>query len=81
MLRQPLIDGRFEATWTFSSQIHRRATIERLAHRYTAALNALIDSRQSAEAGGFSPSDFPAAHVDQQQLDRLLSSLGPKAHQ
>ena len=71
-------DGRFEATWTFSSSMHHRATIERLAHRYTAALNALIESRQAPNAGAFSPSDFPMARVDQQQLDRLISSLDGK---
>jgi amino acid adenylation domain-containing protein/non-ribosomal peptide synthase protein (TIGR01720 family) len=71
--------GRFEATWTFSGSMHQRATIERLAHSYTAALNALIESRSSPDAGGYSPSDFPAARVDQPQLDRLLSSLDGKA--
>jgi microcystin synthetase protein McyA len=35
----------------------------------------LIDHCLSPEAGGFTPSDFPLADLDQQQLDQLANIL------
>ena len=63
---------RLRVSWGYSENLHRRSTIERLAAGFLAALRALIGHCRSPEAGGYTPSDFPLAGLDQQQLDRLL---------
>lgn len=62
--------------WSFSPEAHQRATIERLAQRFTEELAALIDHCRKPEAGGHTPSDFPLAGLDQAALDKLGDLLG-----
>ncbi|HKH49292.1 MAG TPA: amino acid adenylation domain-containing protein, partial [Thermoanaerobaculia bacterium] len=63
--------GRLELTWTWSAALHRRATVEALAGGVLQALRGLIEHCRTAEAGGFTPSDFPLARLDQRSLDRI----------
>jgi non-ribosomal peptide synthase protein (TIGR01720 family) len=67
--------GRLHLVWTYSENIHRRSTIERLANDFITALRALISHTQSPEAGGYTPSDFPEANLSQAELDDLLAEL------
>jgi hypothetical protein len=39
------------------------------------ALSAIITHCQSPDAGGYTPSDFPGAKLNQKDLDKLLSKL------
>ena len=55
--------------------MHARATIERLAQLYKEALQSLIEHCQSAQAGGYTPSDFPEANLSQDELDRLMAKF------
>jgi non-ribosomal peptide synthase protein (TIGR01720 family) len=64
-------EGQLYLEWTYSENLHRRSTIEGLAHGYLAALKSLIWHCQSPEAGGFTPSDFPLARLDEQKLREL----------
>ncbi len=64
-----------EATWTYSQAIHTRSTIESLAMQFFTNLESLINHCLTADAGGFSPSDFPTAFIDQGELDDLLADL------
>ncbi|MNW26219.1 Linear gramicidin synthase subunit D [compost metagenome] len=57
--------------WTYSRELHRRETVERLAELYLSTLRELIAHCRSADAGGVTPSDFPLAGLTQEQLDRL----------
>src|SRR6202041_1517339 len=50
-------------------------TIERVAGSYLEALRGLISHCKSPEAGGYTPSDFPKAHVNQLALDRLIAGI------
>jgi non-ribosomal peptide synthase protein (TIGR01720 family) len=68
-------DGRLTASWGYGERRHRRDTAERLAERFLAALRELIDHCLAPDAGGFTPSDFPAAALDQKSLDRLLGNI------
>ncbi|HEU4453278.1 MAG TPA: amino acid adenylation domain-containing protein [Longimicrobium sp.] len=68
--------GRLGATWTYGTRVHERATVERLAAAWTGALRELIEHCRDPEAGGYTPSDFTLAGVDQASLDALLSQLG-----
>jgi len=70
-----VLDGRLTLAWTFSEAVHAPATIDALASRYADALRALIDHCRTAATGQFTPSDFPAARMDQQSLDALIAKL------
>jgi amino acid adenylation domain-containing protein/non-ribosomal peptide synthase protein (TIGR01720 family) len=68
-------DGCLTVSWSHGERRHRRETVERLAERFLAALRELIGHCLAPDAGGFTPSDFPAAVLDQKSLDRLLGTL------
>ncbi len=68
--------GRLRADWT-ATAVCQPEDLERLAGRFREQLSALIRHCQSAEAGGFTPSDFPGSNLDQAELDELLAQLGP----
>ncbi|HEX7335225.1 MAG TPA: condensation domain-containing protein, partial [Pyrinomonadaceae bacterium] len=66
-------DGRLQLTVSYSDRIYQSATIEKFADLIVASLRSIIDHCQSLESARFSPSDFPLANLNQQQLDRILS--------
>ncbi|WP_407657026.1 non-ribosomal peptide synthase/polyketide synthase [Lentzea atacamensis] len=68
-------DGRLLVEWYFSTNVHRPATVERLATRYVNALRELVEHCQSG-AGGVTPSDFPLANIDQASLAAVLKQMG-----
>ncbi len=72
-----IVGGQFHVDWTFSENLHRRATIERLAERFLQALRALIMHGQVSS--GPTPSDFPLANLDHQQLAHILKQVGAKS--
>jgi non-ribosomal peptide synthase protein (TIGR01720 family) len=68
-------EGKLQLDWTYSENLHQRATIERLAQHFLEALKSLIAHCQSPEAGGFTPSDFPEAELNQEELEELVAKL------
>jgi amino acid adenylation domain-containing protein/non-ribosomal peptide synthase protein (TIGR01720 family) len=68
--------GRFQAAFVFSRNLHRRESVEQFAARYVQSLRGLIAHCLSPEAGGFTPSDFPLAGVDDDDLAALSELLG-----
>jgi non-ribosomal peptide synthase protein (TIGR01720 family) len=68
--------GALEMTWTYASPVLADATVERLARRYTELLTILIDHCCSPGSGGYTPSDFPLAQLDQSTLDRIQQRVG-----
>ena len=68
--------NRLRVNWTYSENIHRRTTVERLAEKYIDILRELIDHSSSAKMTGLTPSDFPDANLTQKSLDRLLAKVG-----
>jgi non-ribosomal peptide synthase protein (TIGR01720 family) len=70
-----VVAGRLELTWTYCDRIHREATVERLARRYTEILDELIDHCCAPAAGGRTPDDFPLAGLDQAALDMIQQRL------
>jgi non-ribosomal peptide synthase protein (TIGR01720 family) len=68
--------GRLHADWTYSSALHHRATVQRLADGFCYGLRALIECSRSAETVAYTPSDFPEANLSQAELDRLLAAVG-----
>ncbi|MQA57983.1 condensation domain-containing protein, partial [Pseudomonas piscis] len=67
--------GELSLGWSFSQAMFEPATIQRLADEYTEELKALIEHCSQPEHRGVTPSDFPLAGLDQQQLDRLPLSI------
>jgi non-ribosomal peptide synthase protein (TIGR01720 family) len=67
--------GQLEMTWNYSEKIHHRATIQSWADGFMAALTTLIAHCQSIESPIYTPSDFAAAKLTQQQLDKFLRKI------
>ena len=61
--------------WHFSQDEHDEATIARLAESHLDGLKRLVAHCLSPAAGGFTPSDFPDAGLDQASLDEFLEEL------
>ena len=68
--------GRLHVTWTYGARVHARETVERLASGYLEALRELVAHCRDPQAGGYTPSDFALAGLDQGALDELLSQIG-----
>jgi non-ribosomal peptide synthase protein (TIGR01720 family) len=68
--------GRLRMGFFYGTARYDRATIERLAEAYTDALRAIIEHCRNPQAGGFTPSDFPEAGLDQAALDALMAQFG-----
>jgi amino acid adenylation domain-containing protein/non-ribosomal peptide synthase protein (TIGR01720 family) len=67
-----VVDDQLQIDWTYSQTLHSRSTIAVLSEGFVDALRSLITHCTSPEAGGYTPSDFPLAKTNQQQLDDLL---------
>ncbi|HEU5227602.1 MAG TPA: amino acid adenylation domain-containing protein, partial [Ktedonobacteraceae bacterium] len=68
-------DKQLHMHWTYSKQLHRQATIERLAHGFIDAIRQLIEQAQSLETAVYTPSDFPETQLSQEELDFFLAGL------
>ena len=68
-------DGRLRMIWSYSENLHQRATIEWLAAGYLNALREVIEHCQSPESGGLTPADFPEAKLSQKELDKFLGKF------
>ncbi len=66
-----VVDGRLQVGWTYSEDVHRCETIARLADGFLHAIRELVKHCLAPGAGGYTPSDFPLAGLDQATLDRL----------
>jgi hypothetical protein len=67
--------GRLRIDWAWDAGVHRPAAVRALAESYVQALRSFIRHAESPEAGGFTPSDFLEAGLDQRELDDLLAEL------
>jgi amino acid adenylation domain-containing protein/non-ribosomal peptide synthase protein (TIGR01720 family) len=68
-------NGELRTEWAYNENLHRRSTVERLAEGFLTALRSLIAYCSSAQVGGYTPSDFPAARISQSELDKLISTV------
>ncbi|HEX7331308.1 MAG TPA: amino acid adenylation domain-containing protein [Pyrinomonadaceae bacterium] len=67
--------GVLQASWTYSENVHRRSTVEKLAGAFIEALRSLIKLCETPDAVSFAPADFPLLNFDQRQLDKLISQI------
>lgn len=69
-----VVEGKLEMEWQYSENFHQKTTIENLANAYQESLEILINHCLSGD-GGYTPSDFPDADLNQAELDELLLEL------
>ena len=69
-------EGRLSITWTYGRGVHRAETVERLAAAFADELRAMVAHCRDPRAGGYTPSDFDLAGLDQAGLDAFLSRIG-----
>jgi microcystin synthetase protein McyA len=67
--------GQLHVEWHYSNNLHRRETVARLAGEHLDILRRLVEHCLSPDAGGVTPSDFPLADIDQEDVDRLAALL------
>ncbi len=70
-----VIQGKLRSVWTYSENLHERSTIEKLAHSYQSALRSLIGHCLSSGPGELTPSDFPLAGLDEEELGKLAEEI------
>jgi non-ribosomal peptide synthase protein (TIGR01720 family) len=58
--------------FTYGSRVHRRATIERLADRFAAALDALVEGSRAGTELGFTQSDLADVGWSAEDVEDLL---------
>lgn len=66
-----VINDQLRIQWIYSANIHRQATIEQLAQAFIEELRGLIAHCQLPDVGGYTPSDFPLARLQPQDLAGL----------
>ena len=67
--------GVLQVSWTYSENVYRRTTVEKLAGAFIDALRSLINLCETPDAVSFAPADFPLLNFDQRQLDKLMSQI------
>ncbi|PSB59547.1 non-ribosomal peptide synthetase, partial [Chamaesiphon polymorphus] len=70
-----ILAGELQVNWTYSPQVHLPATIDKLAADFLAALRSLISHCQAPDAGAYSPTDFPEADLDGDELAAILDDF------
>jgi amino acid adenylation domain-containing protein/non-ribosomal peptide synthase protein (TIGR01720 family) len=70
-----VINGQLQLQWSYSTNLHRQETVEKLAEGMVEALRSLIAQSQSAEVNSYTPADFPDADISQDQLDQVFAEL------
>ncbi|AFY58522.1 non-ribosomal peptide synthase/amino acid adenylation enzyme [Rivularia sp. PCC 7116] len=73
-----VLQAQLHVNWTYSQDIYHRNTIANLAENFMELLKVLINLCQSQETIGFTPSDFPEAEINQQDLDKLINKISNK---
>ncbi len=67
--------GRLQLAWTYSPNCHRSSTIEQFAAQYMQALREIIAHCQAAQTSENTAADFPAARLNQSELERLFGAM------
>ncbi|MBD2607323.1 SDR family NAD(P)-dependent oxidoreductase [Scytonema hofmannii FACHB-248] len=69
-------EGQLRLEFGYSKNLHRRKTIEKLSHSFVEALKSLITHSRFLETVEYTPSDFSAANINQENLSNLLAQIG-----
>jgi amino acid adenylation domain-containing protein/non-ribosomal peptide synthase protein (TIGR01720 family) len=72
-------DGALEVRFAYAKARQDASAMEALASSFASALRAIIAHATAPSAGGYTPSDFPMAGLDQAALDKLFPVRGGAA--
>jgi non-ribosomal peptide synthase protein (TIGR01720 family) len=67
-----ILGGQLQLSWGYSRERYREETIKRVGQWQMESLRALIAHCRSAEAGGYTPSDFPLLRLSGEELEQVL---------
>ena len=67
--------GELRLDWTYSTSIHHKETVDRLARSFIEELRELIARSRTGDKIDYSPSDFPRAKLSQDELNKVLAKL------
>jgi non-ribosomal peptide synthase protein (TIGR01720 family) len=67
--------GRLQMGWSYREEEYEKETIERIAEQYMKELEEIVEHCVGEGAGGWTPSDFPLANLDNKNLENLLAEL------
>jgi len=67
--------GQLNVSWIYSEALHHRATVEALAESFRETLRGLIARAEAVGAEAHTTSDFPAARLEQKELEKVLSGV------
>ncbi|MEW6736614.1 MAG: condensation domain-containing protein, partial [Acidobacteriota bacterium] len=70
-----VISGRLQLSFNYSGKVHNDLSMEQVANSVINQLGQIITHCLSPDAGGYTPSDFPLAQLNQQELDKFISNL------
>jgi iturin family lipopeptide synthetase A len=70
-----VVGGELRMGWEYDGERYEREEMEGVAGRYKQELEELIAHCVREDAGGFTPSDFPDAELNQTELDELMGQL------
>ncbi|HMR40461.1 MAG TPA: amino acid adenylation domain-containing protein [Ignavibacteria bacterium] len=70
-----IIYDKLKMDFVYSTNFHKKETIELFADLYKRSLEKLIAHCTKDETGGITPSDFSSSGLNQQELDNLLANL------
>ncbi|MHB8595765.1 MAG: amino acid adenylation domain-containing protein [Ktedonobacteraceae bacterium] len=70
-----VVGNQLQLSWVYSSNFHSHATIEKLAMKFVENIRSIIHHCLSSPIGSYTPSDFPAAKVSQEVLDKIITKL------
>jgi amino acid adenylation domain-containing protein/non-ribosomal peptide synthase protein (TIGR01720 family) len=73
-LNSLIINGKLKMELSYSKNFHEAETIEAFANDYMSELRKIITHCTADEGGGYTPSDFSASGLSQQELDNLLAN-------
>jgi non-ribosomal peptide synthase protein (TIGR01720 family) len=67
--------GALTFQWLYSANLHRRSTVESVAQAAVDALRMFLDPKRTLVVPGHRAADFPAARLDQKELEQFIASI------
>jgi non-ribosomal peptide synthase protein (TIGR01720 family) len=66
-------NGQLQVLWTYSRNLYKPETVEKLSQEFQQALQTLIADCLSVKTASYTPSDFPDADLSQKDLDLIVT--------
>jgi amino acid adenylation domain-containing protein/non-ribosomal peptide synthase protein (TIGR01720 family) len=70
-----ILNEQLHVDWVYSTEQYHANTVQNLADAYVRSVETIVDHCASAEAGGYTPSDFPLADLNEDKLSKLANVL------